>query len=263
MDRVQLVALALLQGLTEFLPVSSSAHLILLPRLLGWPDQGLALDIAVHAGSLLAVCVYFRADLRALAAGAAAALAGRPTPEGRLAGALLLASVPVGVAGLLGKEAVETVLRSERVIAAATFVFALWLAWAWRRRPRPGRDTVGWREAWWIGCAQVLALIPGASRSGVTLAAGLAAGLAPQAAARFSFLLSIPVITAAGGLQAVELAAQPAPVAWGDLALAMGLAALAAAAAIHLFLGALARIGLMPFVWYRIALAAWLAWLYR
>lgn len=260
MDLVQIVVLALLQGLTEFLPISSSAHLILVPELTGWPDQGLAFDVAVHLGTLSAVVLYFRRDLGRMAVEWGGSLAGRGlTPDARLAWAVLLGTIPVGLAGLLFKDVVETSLRSALVIAAATIVFGLLLGWAdiAGRRQRD-EHSIGWRDVLLIGIAQAVALIPGTSRSGITMTAGLALGLTRQAAARFSFLLSIPVIVLAGGLETLDLITTPGAVHWGVLSTGALISGVAAYLCIHYFLKLLEQMGMWPFVVYRLLLGAFL-----
>lgn len=256
MDWLQLVALALVQGITEFLPVSSSAHLILVPVLTGWPDQGLAFDVAVHVGTLIAVVGYFRDEVVRLVRGGIAPLAGRAAgPDGRLAWLIVLATIPVGLAGLAFGDVIETVLRAPAVIAWASIGFGvlLWLADRYGPRVR-AEHTLGWRGALFVGFAQALALIPGTSRSGITMTAGLALGLDRQASARFAFLLAMPVIVLSGLLQTVELLEASTPVHWGALLMATALAAVSAVLCIHLFLQFIARVGMTPFVIYRIAL---------
>lgn len=256
MDLLQLVVLALVQGVTEFLPISSAAHLVLVPALTGWDDQGLAFDIAVHVGTLAAVAGYFRGDIAALVRGGLAPLVGRvPDARGRLAWLLVLATVPVGLAGLAFKDVVETTLRAPAVIAWASIGFGL-LLWAADRLGARRRDetTLGWRGALLIGVFQALALVPGTSRSGITITAGLLLGLDRAASARFAFLLAIPVIALSGLLQAAELARAGAATPWGALALAAALAAASAWLCIHLFLRFITRIGMAPFVVYRVAL---------
>lgn len=256
MDPLQLVVLALVQGITEFLPISSSAHLILVPVLTGWRDQGLAFDIAVHVGTLLAVLVHFRTEVARMIAGGLRPLRGRRLDaEGRLGWLVVLATIPVGLAGLAFKDVVETVLRSPVVIAWATIGFGvlLWLADRHGRRIHD-EHRLGWRDALLIGVAQALALIPGTSRSGVTMTAGLALGLDRVAAARFSFLLSLPVIALSGGLQVFELIATGGTVNWGVLLAGTALAGVSAWLCIRLFLAWIARIGMTPFVIYRLAL---------
>jgi len=255
-DPLQLIVLALVQGLTEFLPISSSAHLVLVPVVTGWPDQGLAFDVAVHVGTLLAVAGYFRAELAGMARDLGTSLArGRLVGEARLACYVALGTVPVGAAGLAVDRLAGEALRSSAVIGAATLAFGVLLWWADRAGARRRDEhTLGLGDAVLIGLAQALALIPGTSRSGITMTAGLALGLTREAAARFSFLLSIPVIALAGGLKTVELAGSPDPVAWGEMAAGVGLSAACAYLVIHFFLGLIGRIGMGPFVVYRLVL---------
>ena len=259
MDLTQAIVLALVQGLTEFLPISSSAHLILVPALLGWPDQGLAFDVAVHVGSLAAVVAYLRRDLRELAGGwLRSVLRARPfSPESHRGWMVIAATVPVGTAGLLAGEAVAHHLRTPAVIALANlvFAFALLAADRWGSGTR-GAESLGIRGAVLIGCAQALALVPGASRSGVTITAGLALGLTPRAAARFSFLLAVPVIALAGGAKGYELLSAPGAVDWTWFGIGALVAGVSAYACIGAFLALVARIGLWPFAVYRIALGA-------
>jgi undecaprenyl-diphosphatase len=261
---LQLILLALTQGITEFLPISSSAHLVLLPRLTGWPDQGLAFDVAAHVGSLVAVCVYFRRDLAALSRGWFASLAThRLDADARLAWAVLFGTVPVGLVGLAGHDFIAANLRSPLVIAITTMVFgiALWVADRYGRRVREA-GAMNWRDVALIGCAQALALVPGVSRSGITMTAALAAGLTRAAGARFSFLLSIPVIVLAGGHEMLDLARAGTTQPWGELALVALCSGLSALACIVLFLRFIERIGMWPFALYRLLLGAWLAWMF-
>ena len=259
MDPAHALLLALVQGLTEFLPVSSSAHLILLPALLGQPDQGLAFDVAVHVGTLAAVIAYLRRDLGALAAGwARSALRGRPfAPESRMGWMIIAATLPVAVAGLVFGDTVEQHLRAPIVIAVANLAFAplLLAAERWGSATR-GEGSLTLAGAMLIGCAQAFALVPGASRSGVTITAGLALGLTPRAAARFSFLLAVPVIALAGGAKGFEALAAPGSVDWFGLGVGALAAGVSAYACIGAFLALVARVGLWPFVAYRIVLGA-------
>lgn len=256
MDWLQTVVLALLQGLTEFLPISSSAHLILVPRIVDWPDQGLAFDVAVHLGTLTAVVLYFRKELKLMIADWAGSLAGKgQTAESRLAWAVGFGTIPVGMFGLLGHDLIETYLRSPLVIAATTIGFGLllWLADAGGVQQR-SEHSLTWKDVLVVGCAQALALIPGTSRSGITMTAALFMGLTRDGAARFSFLLSIPVIILAGGYETKKLLESTDPVAWDALLLGTLISAVSAYLCIHYFLKLLARIGLLPFVVYRLLL---------
>jgi undecaprenyl-diphosphatase len=256
MDSIQIITLALLQGLTEFLPISSSAHLILVPVLTSWQDQGLAFDVAVHVGTLAAVVLYFRHELVTMAKAWLGSLLGRGmTLDGRLAWAVLFGTIPAGVVGFLAKDWIELYLRSPLVIAVATIGFAVLLggADAWGRQNRD-EYRITWLDIGIIGLSQALAIIPGTSRSGVTMTAGLALGLSRQAAARFSFLLSIPVIVLAGGLLTLDLIQQPQDVHWNTLLIGTVIAALSAYLCIHYFLKWLQRISMLPFVIYRLVL---------
>ncbi|MEE4376829.1 MAG: undecaprenyl-diphosphate phosphatase, partial [Candidatus Competibacteraceae bacterium] len=226
------------------------------PVLTGWQDQGLAFDIAVHVGTLSAVVLYFRAELIAMTGAWLNSLRGRGlTPDARLAWAVLFGTIPVGLAGLLLKDFIESDLRSPLVIAAATIGFGLALWWA-DAKGRRQRDelTLDWKDVLVIGCAQAISLIPGTSRSGITMTAGLAMGLTRQASARFSFLLSIPVIVLAGGLTTLDLVAQPESAQWGVIGLGVLLSGISAYLCIHFFLKLLERIGMLPFVIYRLVL---------
>lgn len=259
MTLLQAAVLALVQGITEFLPISSSAHLILLPALLGWDDQGLAFDVAVHVGTLLAVVSYFWRDIWGIATGTLRWVAGQgASTESRLGLAVVLGTIPVGLAGLLLGGVIELHLRSPLVIAATTIIFGLALWWADTRRGGRTLDAIKISDVLWIGLAQAIALIPGTSRSGITMTAALALGLTREAAARFSFLLSIPVIVLAGGLESLKLLESAVPVDWAAMATGVVVSAAAAYACIALFLGAISRMGFMPFVIYRLALGGFL-----
>ena len=254
-ETLRAVVLAFIQGLTEFLPISSSAHLILPSQLLGWPDQGLAFDVAVHLGSLLAVLIYFRHDLLALFGGSIAGLRrGRMNEELYMVMCLALGTLPVAIVGALLSGLVEAHLRSVPVIAATTIGFGVLLALADRRRASYARLSLA--SALLIGLAQVLAIIPGTSRSGITMTAALFCGLDRQTAARFSFLLSIPVILAAGGLTALDAAQASAAMSWQSLLLGTAVAAATAYATIAAFLKLVDRVGFLPFAIYRCLLGA-------
>ncbi len=256
MALIQIIVLALVQGLTEFLPISSSAHLILVPVLSEWPDQGLAFDVAVHVGTLSAVVWYFRNEVIQMVRDWSASCRQRQqVGESRLAWAVIWGTVPVVVAGLLLHDLVDTVLRSPLVIAWATIGFGLllWLADVTGKRQR-SEHHLTWRDVVVIGVAQALALIPGTSRSGITMTAGLLMGLTRQAAARFSFLLSIPTILMAGGYKGMQLANETVAVDWLAIGVGIALSALTAYLCIYLFLQLLERIGMFPFVLYRLLL---------
>ncbi len=256
MDIFQIFVLAILQGLTEFLPISSSAHLILVPVIVGWQDQGLAFDVAVHVGTLAAVVAYFRKDLQVMMRDWAASLVQRKTVgDSRLAWAVGLGTIPVGLAGLLFGDLIEEHLRSTLVIATTTVVFGILLGWSDKTGKRQRSEhSIGWKDILIIGCAQAIALIPGTSRSGITMTAALMLGLTREAAARFAFLLSIPVILLAGGMKTLELASSDSMVDWQALVLGAAISGVSAYLCIHVFLKLLERIGMMPFVVYRLLL---------
>ncbi len=259
----QAIWLAIVQGLTEFLPVSSSGHLALLPRLFNWQDQGLAFDVAVHVGTLLAVVVYFADDLQHMLIDWLLSWRGRHSTYSKMAWMLIWATIPVGLAGLLFEDLVEIWLRHPLPIALATIFFALWLGAAdYFGAKSRNINSLNWLDVAIIGCAQILALIPGTSRSGITMTAGLALGLQRDAAARFSFLLAIPVITLAGGWEATKLIQQAEPVNWSLLLTATLVSALTAWLCIHTFLKFVRRFGMMPFVIYRILLGIVLLWVF-
>ena len=264
MELLQIILLALLQGFTEFLPISSSAHLILFPKLSGFADQGLAFDVAVHVGTLAAVVWYFRRELKTMTRDWFASIAQRKrVGDSNLMWAVGFGTIPVGLAGLLFKDVIETSLREPLVIAITTVLFGLLLWWADSQGKR-ARDehSIGWREVVVIGVAQAIALIPGTSRSGITMTAGLMMGLTRAAAARFSFLLSIPVILLAGGLHTLELVKSESLVDWNALLFGTAISALSAYLCIHFFLKLLERIGMFPFVVYRLLLGAVLLAIY-
>ncbi len=257
MDIVQIITLAVLQGLTEFLPISSSAHLILLPQLTNWPDQGLAFDVAVHVGSLIAVLIYFGPELNPLISNFLNSFKNKEiNSESRLVWGVAIGTIPVGLVGLAITGAhLDELLRSPLVIASTTIVFGLLLGVADVIGTKVRNEyTLTWQDILLIGLAQALALIPGTSRSGITMTAALLLGLNRKAAARFSFLLSIPVIILAGASETVSLMQQPTPVEWSALLIGVVLSALSAYLCIRLFIGLLDRIGMLPFVLYRFGL---------
>lgn len=260
MTLIQVVILAIVQGLTEFLPVSSSGHLVLVPYLFAWADQGLAFDVAVHFGSLAAVCIYFRKDMASILAGGMRLLGDNiTTPESRLAQAIALGTVPAALAGLLFASWIEANLRDPLVIVYTLSGFGILMAIADRvgRRER-NISGVGFRDAVIIGFAQALSLVPGTSRSGVTITAARFLGFGRQDAARFSFLLSAPVIFLAAMYKLIALILGDAAVAWGQLGLGALLACVVAYLSIEFFMRIVSRIGLAPFAIYRLILAAFI-----
>lgn len=264
MDLFHAAILALVQGLTEFLPISSSAHLVLVSVIADWQDQGLTFDVAVHMGSLVAVVWYFRQDLTAMAADFLRSMTGKDGgPGARLAWAIILGTIPVGLAGLAFRDVVADHLRDPLIIAFGLIFFGLLLGWAdLFHKGERNEHSLTWKDVLIIGCAQAVALIPGTSRSGATMTAGLFLGLSREAAARFSFLLSIPVIFLAGVLETRQLFVQPDPADWGVIGIASLLAAVSAYLCIHYFLMFIRRLGMQPFVVYRLMLGILLIWLY-
>jgi undecaprenyl-diphosphatase len=252
---VETIALALIQGLTEFLPISSSAHLILPSQILGWADQGLAFDVAVHVGTLLAVTGYFRHELKRLLMAWIDSCSGRHSADSRLAWQIMAATLPAMAFGLLANEQIEHYARSAWVIATTTIVFGLLLWWAdSRAQQHKDEYQASWRDSLIIGFAQALALIPGTSRSGITMTVALMLGLSRTAAARFSFLMSIPIIIMAGSYEALKLAEADSAVNWTQIGLGIGVSFISALLCIHWFLKLLERISMLPFVIYRLCL---------
>ena len=255
MSPEQILVLAIVQGITEFLPISSSGHLILIPALTGWPDQGIAMDVMVHVGSLVAVLVYFWRDCLGLVRGGLNLLRGQMTDEGRMAIYILLATIPAMLFGLyLKASGMSATLRSVEIIAWNAIIFGVVLYFA---------DLVGKRlkkmedmtlaPAMMIGVAQALALIPGTSRSGITMSAARLLGFERPEAARFSFLLGIPAISAAGLVTVLEFveAGEGIPT---DALLAAFLTFFSALAAIALLMAVVKRTSFLIFVLYRFAL---------
>ena len=260
-DYIQTFFLAALQGLTEFLPISSSGHLELLPRIAGWGAPGLPLVVAAHLGTLLAVLVYFRADFAAITADWLRSLGRGPaTPHSRLGWSLLIATLITALAGAFAADFIERALRAPLPVALATLIFGALLGLAdWRGRKTRGAEELGklrLREAVLLGCAQALALAPGVSRAGVTISAGLALGLTREAASRFSFLLAMPAIALAGAWQLRQLLRADANPQWGELAFAALVSALIAFATIRWFLAFVRRHSLLWFALYRVLLGA-------
>jgi len=253
---LRLTFLALLQGFTEFLPISSSAHLILPKEVLGWPDQGLEFDVAVHVGSLLSVCVYFREEILALLKGWLGSFVGvTDDPYAKLSWFIILASIPAGLAGLFLSDLVEQYSRSMLLIACTSIIFAILLFFADRSlasKNSLAQLSVG--SVILIGVAQMLALVPGTSRSGVTMTAALFCGFDRRSSARFSFLLAIPIIAASGLLKGVELLSSDEPSHWGILAYGAVVSAGMSFVCIHYFMRLIERVGFLPFIIYRVLL---------
>lgn len=263
MDWLQLVALALIQGLTEFLPVSSSAHLILPAQVLGWPDQGLAFDVAVHVGTLAAVILAFRREVGEILAGwfgqfaRRGSLAARQTEASRLGWMVLLATLPAVFVGGLFNDLIETSLRSSLVIAITTIGFGLLLWWADARGARRRNlATLTFKAALIIGVFQAIALIPGTSRSGITITGARQLGYTREDGARIAMLMSIPTIIASGVLLGAEVALEADTALMRDAGIAAALALLSALAALSLMMRLLRSVSFTPYVIYRVILGS-------
>jgi undecaprenyl-diphosphatase len=261
LDTLQILVLSFVQGITEFLPISSSGHLILTPLLFGYELQSLAFDVAVHIGALGAVMLYFRHEIAAMTVAVLQSLRTRrfDQPDARLGWMIIIATLPVLALGLPLKSMLE-VLREDPtlvalVIAGASIGFGL-LLWYADRSGKRIRDeySVGWKDALIIGLMQAVAIIPGTSRSGITITAALMLGLTRKAASRFSFLLAIPTIMMAGALETLDLAKANEAVDWLSLGLGAAISFMVAYLTIHYFLKFIERISMLPFVIYRFLL---------
>ena len=268
MSVVQAVVLAIVQGVTEFLPISSSGHLILTSWLFGWPDQGLVFDGAVHVGTLGAVLIYFRREwwslCRGSVVGGAVALGAQGGGDAisisarRLLGFIAVATVPLVIAGLLLKDFLEDEVRSPEIVGGLLIVTAavLWLAEVAGRRVRaPASGAVGWRSSALVGVAQAVAVLPGISRAGTTISAGMALGMSRELAARFSFLLAVPAIAGAGLFLIVDAIAEESLDGreWGLVALGVAISFVVGYAAIAGLLRLLRRRGFTPIIAYMVA----------
>jgi undecaprenyl-diphosphatase len=257
------IILGIIQGLTEFLPVSSSAHLALIPWLLGWNDQGLSFDIALHVGTVLAVVVYFFRDwVQVIAEGFGMSVGSDPTirRNPKLLWLLVLGSIPAGIAGLLVKDLAETVWRNNQyLIGSMLILVGLFMWWADHQGSRKkDLGNVSAADSITIGAAQALALVPGVSRSGITICAGLLRNLDRATAARFSFLLATPAIAGAAAKDAWDLMRHGGGIAGIPhdmrMALLVGVivSAIVGALTIQFFLNFLRKRSLSFFVWYRV-----------
>jgi len=264
MSLFHLLLLAIVQGITEFLPVSSSGHLILIPNLTGLDDQGQIIDVAVHLGTLLAVVIYFRKDVALGLSGLPRLVTGHiDTPGSKLAFLLVVATIPVVVVGTVLKlTGLNDALRSIAVIGWAMLIFGVVLYWADRRDPSP-KSTDDWskRDAVIMGLWQTIALIPGTSRSGITISAARHLGYARQDAARISMLMSIPTIVASGVFLGAEVAVTANAEAARDGAIAAVFSFIAALVALTLMMRLLRTISFTPYVIYRVALGLVLLWI--
>ena len=262
MTLLQITVLAVIQGITEFLPVSSSGHLALTPVLLGWQDQGLTMDVAVHVGTLGAVIVYLWREVWMMLCGLGKLTTGKIDDGAKLAGLVVIASIPVVIAGLAVKAYFGEGLRIPLIIGWAFIIGGILLYLGDRyglRIKRMTHITVG--NALLIGLAQALAVIPGASRAGTTITMARLLGFERRDAARFSMLLSIPAIAGAGLLQGIDVMKSGDAAFQADILIAAGLAFVTALLAIVVMMGWLQRQSFTPFVFYRIALGVVILWL--
>ncbi|WP_282127765.1 undecaprenyl-diphosphate phosphatase [Roseobacter litoralis] len=257
MTLFHLILVAAIQGLTEFLPVSSSGHLVLLPALTGQPDQGLAIDVAVHVGSLLAVILYFWSDVRIAAAGCRRLAQGKVDTQGAfLALCLIIATIPVMIAGLIIKlTGLDEMMRSVAVIGWTMLGFGLVLYWA-DRTGASTRTASGWtlKDAFIMGLAQILSLIPGTSRSGITITAARRLGYGREGAAKLAMLMSIPTIIASGALLGADVIGEADWQMAKDGAFAAVLAFVSALLALALMMRLLKSVSFTPYVVYRVIL---------
>lgn len=250
MSIIEALILGLVQGVTEFIPVSSSGHLLLLHELFGTDEGTLAFDVILHVGTLLALVVFFRKDILELAQNI-----GKSTKQGRLARLLVAATVPAATAGLLFADVIDDNLRSPLVVAIMLGVVALLMLFADSMGNEETNKEIKADQGLTIGLAQAIALIPGTSRSGITITTGVLLGLGRQQAARFSFLLAIPIIA---GSAAGILLKDSVNFSGGNWQLFVGVAAafVSGLGAIQFLLGIIGRVGLKPFAYYRLLLAA-------
>lgn len=248
-----------MQGLTEFLPISTSAHLSLPSQLFGWPPQGLVIDIALHVGSFIAVVAYFRHDLGHVFAGLWDWFRdGEADVYVRLMAQLVTATLPIVGLGIVLRDWIEPHPRSLILIATTTIGFALLLWVADTRIARSGTSEfeLKWRDALLIGCLQIFAIVPGTSRSGITMTAGLLLGMSREAASRFAFMLAIPTVLGTTMLGTISAIQSHLSVVWTDVLITLSISAVTSYLSIHYFLKWIERTGMTPYVIYRLAIGA-------
>lgn len=261
MDTLQIIVLALVQGISEFLPISSSAHLVLVPELFGWKDQGIAFDVAVHVGTLFAILFYFRDSLVKLLGDFLSSIkASKRVGDSNVVWAVGFGTIPAGIFGLLLHDLIEQYARNPFVIALTTIIFGIVLYVADKRAGTKRECDITIKLALVVGMAQALALVPGVSRSGVTISMALLLGFSRVASANFSFLLSIPIIVLAGVLETLKLIKSSEQIAWNEIGLGMLLSAVSAYICVRLFMAFISRAGMNVFVIYRILLGIFLIW---
>ena len=263
MNTFQIIVLGIIQGLTEFLPISSSGHLVLVPKIFGYTDQGIIFDIAVHLGSLFAVVLYFKNDLHLMFSSILSFQKKNNDKDFKLFAHLIIATLPAVFMGYFLSDLIEEKLRNPLIIASTLFFFGALMWIADKRSVR--QDTIyqlDFSKALIIGIAQSIALIPGTSRSGITMTAALFLGLNKQDAAKFSFLLSIPVILLASGYKFFQILFEGADVIWGELLIGVVVAFFVAYLSIGIFMKILRNFGLIPFAIYRIILGLGIFYLF-
>ena len=267
MELIQIIILGIIQGLTEFLPVSSSGHLILTPLVLNFNDQGLALDAILHLGTLMAILIFFKKDLLKIFLG----LFDKRRDTHRLAWCIVAASFPAGLIGLFFGDWVESSLRNPTFVAANLLFWSLIMYMADRSgksetKSKSELKELNFSQIFFIGCAQAIALLPGTSRSGITIAAGLFSNLNHISATRFSFLLGTPIIFAAGMYKFITFVSEPNALQHFThlhLIVGLGISFLVGLLAIKLLLQVVEKLGLFPFIVYRVLLAAAILFYYH
>lgn len=265
MDYLHTIVLGVVQGLGEFLPISSSAHLIITPWLMGWRDHGLAVDVALHIGTLFSVLIYYRTTWKNLTL-SVLSRKDQYRSDRKLLGQLIVATIPGVIIGLLGKDYAETIFRSPLLIAGTLSVMGviLWLADQYWSKKERTLDTISWRDCILIGISQGFAIVPGFSRSGTTITAGLILGFRREEAAKFSFLLSAPIIAGAAVLQIPAILKNKLysdPAFW----LGIGTAGIVGYLAIAFLLRFVSKRSYLPFAIYRLLVGALivLVWVVR
>jgi undecaprenyl-diphosphatase len=267
MSLLHLFIVSVIQGVTEFLPISSSAHLILLPHLAGIQDQGVMIDVSVHLGTLFAVIIFFWADAKQALIGLFHLLRGQKhTPQGHLALALIIATIPAVIVGLILKITglADSMRDSVALIGATMAGFGVVLWWYDTRSPAVA-EAKDWtlRQAFTLGLWQALALIPGTSRSGITITGARRMGYTRESAARISMLMSIPTIIAAGALEAIDVLPHATAAQWQEAGIATVFAGLSAFVALGLMMRLLKSVSFTPYVIYRVILGLGLiVWAY-
>lgn len=263
MDWIEVFVLAIVQGISEFLPISSSAHLILVPKLFGFDEQSLAFDIALHVGTLLAILWYFRNDLIPLLKDFFLSIKHQKTiGESKVVWGVLIGTIPVGLAGLIFADMIEKYLRSPLVIAFSTIIFGIFLYISDKKSGKKDILDMSIKLALIIGIAQAIALIPGTSRSGITISMAMFLGFSRVASARISFLLSVPVIILSGGYSGVKIFSQGIHEPLSMLFVAIVLSAISAYFCIKWLIELLQKSTMMPFVIYRLILGAYLFYVF-